>query len=193
MTLESRLVAAFEAVGVDVKALQAALNLKANLASPALTGTPTAPTAVSTTNTTQLATTAFVQTVNSSDTGSTATAVKLKTARTVNGTSFDGSANITTATWGTARNVTIGSATKSVNGSANVGWSLSEIGAEQALVAGTTAQYYRGDKTWQALNNAAVGLGNVDNTSDANKPVSTAQAAAIATATAIHPFLLIGA
>ena len=39
-----------------------ALALKAPLASPALTGTPTAPTAASTTNTTQLATTAFVQT-----------------------------------------------------------------------------------------------------------------------------------
>lgn len=44
-----------------------------------------------------------------------------------------------------------------------------------------------------ALAKADVGLSNVDNTSDANKPVSTAQAAAIATATAIHPFLLIGA
>ena len=40
--------------------ITAALNLKANLASPALTGTPTAPTASSGTNTTQLATTAFV-------------------------------------------------------------------------------------------------------------------------------------
>jgi hypothetical protein len=35
-------------------------NLKANLASPALTGTPTAPTATAGTNTTQIATTAFV-------------------------------------------------------------------------------------------------------------------------------------
>lgn len=42
-------------------AQQTALNLKANLASPALTGTPTAPTAVAGTNTTQIATTAFVQ------------------------------------------------------------------------------------------------------------------------------------
>lgn len=41
-------------------ATQTALNLKANLASPALTGTPTAPTATAGTNTTQLATTAFV-------------------------------------------------------------------------------------------------------------------------------------
>lgn len=39
-----------------------ALALKADLASPALTGTPTAPTAIAGTNTTQLATTAFVTT-----------------------------------------------------------------------------------------------------------------------------------
>lgn len=45
---------------------------------------------------------------------------------------------------------------------------------ENKLLPGTTSQYYRGDKTWVALNKAAVGLGNVDNTSDANKPVSTA-------------------
>lgn len=38
-----------------------ALNLKADLASPAFTGTPTAPTAATGTNTTQVATTAFVQ------------------------------------------------------------------------------------------------------------------------------------
>ena len=40
---------------------QAALDLKAPLASPALTGTPTAPTATGGTSSTQLATTAFVQ------------------------------------------------------------------------------------------------------------------------------------
>jgi len=53
--------------------------------------------------------------------------------------------------------------------------------AEPAITAGTATQYWRGDKSWQTLNKAAVGLGNVDNTSDANKPVSTAQAAALAT------------
>jgi hypothetical protein len=47
------------AVG-EVTGLQAALDTKAPLASPALTGTPTAPTAVAGTNTTQLATTGFV-------------------------------------------------------------------------------------------------------------------------------------
>jgi hypothetical protein len=40
--------------------VQTQLNAKAPLASPALTGTPTAPTAAVTTNTTQIATTAFV-------------------------------------------------------------------------------------------------------------------------------------
>ena len=44
----------------DVTGLQAALDAKAALASPALTGTPTAPTAVADTSTTQIATTAFV-------------------------------------------------------------------------------------------------------------------------------------
>ncbi len=41
-------------------AQQAALDKKANLASPILTGTPTAPTAAESTNTQQIATTAFV-------------------------------------------------------------------------------------------------------------------------------------
>lgn len=49
---------------------------------------------------------------------------------------------------------------------------------EDTITAGTTSQYYRGDKTFQTLDKAAVGLGNVDNTSDVNKPVSTAQALA---------------
>ena len=66
---------------------------------------------------------------SSSAGGNANAAVKLATARTINGTNFDGSANITTANWGTARNLTIGNTAKSVNGSANVSWSLSEIGA----------------------------------------------------------------
>lgn len=60
------------------------------------------------------------------------TATKLATARSINGTNFDGSGSITTATWGTARNITIGSTKKSVNGGADVSWSLSEIGAAAA-------------------------------------------------------------
>ncbi|MBO9586635.1 MAG: tail fiber domain-containing protein [Flavobacterium sp.] len=55
-------------------------------------------------------------------------ATKLTTARTINGVSFDGSANIT-----------IADSTK-----------------ENNITAGTTAQYWRGDKTWQALTTANV-------------------------------------
>ena len=50
---------------------------------------------------------------------------------------------------------------------------------EGVITAGTTAQYWRGDKTWQTLNKSAVGLGNVDNTSDLNKPISTATQTAL--------------
>ena len=46
----------------DVNGLQTTLNAKAPLASPTLTGTPVAPTATAGTNTTQIATTAFVAT-----------------------------------------------------------------------------------------------------------------------------------
>ena len=50
---------------------------------------------------------------------------------------------------------------------------------ENTITAGTTAQYYRGDKTFQTLDKTAVGLGNVDNTSDANKPISSATQTAL--------------
>ena len=51
-------------------AQQSALDLKANLASPTFTGTPLAPTATTGTNTTQIATTAFVQSqIGELDTG----------------------------------------------------------------------------------------------------------------------------
>jgi hypothetical protein len=56
-------------------------------------------------------------------------ATQLQTARLINGTSFNGTADITTANWGTARTLTIGNTGKSVNGSGNVAWSLAEIGA----------------------------------------------------------------
>ncbi|GBR77264.1 hypothetical protein NO2_1672, partial [Candidatus Termititenax persephonae] len=88
-------------------------------------------------------------------------------------------------------------------------------GKEATITAGTAAQYWRGDKTWQTMNDshthdtryytetevdtmlstvyahtsnknnphgvtkAQVGLGSADNTSDANKPVSTATQTAL--------------
>jgi hypothetical protein len=50
---------------------------------------------------------------------------------------------------------------------------------EDTITATTSADYYRGDKTFATLDKAAVGLSNVDNTSDADKPVSTATQTAL--------------
>jgi hypothetical protein len=214
----------------NFKSLNDELITKAPLVSPGLSGVPTAPTATAGTNTTQLATTAFVQTglssrqpldatltalsgvstaanqliySTASDTFSTtsitsfgrsliddtdaptarttlglgtaavqsddrythrsnnlsdlanvatarsnlglgnvdntsdvnksvASAAQLTTARSINGTNFNGTGNITTNSWGTSRTITIGSTGKSVNGSADASWSLTEIGAAAA-------------------------------------------------------------
>jgi hypothetical protein len=62
----------------------------------------------------------------------TGSAASLTTARAINGTNFNGTAAITTANWGTARNITIGSTTRSVNGSTTYSWSLADIGAAPA-------------------------------------------------------------
>lgn len=67
--------------------------------------------------------TACSTTLRVSITGNAATATKLQTARTINGTSFDGTANIVTAYWGTARTISLSGAvtgSASVNGSQNV-------------------------------------------------------------------------
>ena len=101
-----------------ITGLDTALASYAPLASPALTGTPTVPTAATNTNTTQAASTAFVVAQiaedaptkagtgasgtwdisvtgsSASTTGNAATSTTLETARTINGVSFDGSADI---------------------------------------------------------------------------------------------------
>lgn len=89
-------------------------------------------------------------------TDNVASATKLQTARTINGTSFNGTANITTANWGTARNLTIGGAVKSVNGSANVSFSLNEINAaygRNVTYTGTTTA-----QGWYRLASTGIGI-----------------------------------
>lgn len=103
--------------------------------------------------------------------GNATTSTKLATARSINGTNFDGSGNITTATWGTARTLTIGNTGKSVNGVGNVSWSLSEIGAAASnhthsylpLSGGTMTGNisYRGSKATYKM------IEFIDNSSDA--------------------------
>lgn len=60
--------------------------------------------------------------------GNASSATTLATPRLINGTSFNGSADIVTTNWGTVRTITIGGAAKFVDGSANVTWTLGELG-----------------------------------------------------------------
>jgi hypothetical protein len=66
---------------------------------------------------------------------------------------------------------------KTINSTSVLG--SGNVAVEPTITATTSADYYRGDKTFATLNKTAVALGNVDNTSDANKPVSTATQTAL--------------
>ena len=79
----------------------------------------------------------------------------------------------------TGKQDTLVSATniKTINSTSVLG--SGNIAVEPTITATTSADYYRGDKTFATLNKTAVGLGNVDNTTDANKPVSTATQTAL--------------
>ncbi len=97
-------------------------------------------------------------TIKAALTGNANTATALQTARTINGTSFNGSANIVTSYWGTARNIKIGEVTKSVNGSANVEFTRNDMkvaaGAEVSYVGTTTAN------SWYRIASSPVGIAN---------------------------------
>lgn len=81
--------------------------------------------------------------------GNASSATQLQTTRTINNTSFNGTANIITANWGTSRTLTIGSTGKSVNGSTNVSWTLTEIGALAYVAPGTSGNVLTSNgSTW---------------------------------------------
>jgi hypothetical protein len=62
------------------------------------------------------------------------------------------------------RTLSIPAATAVANGYlSSTDWSTFNA-KEPAITAGTTSQYWRGDKSWQTLDKSAVGLGNVENT-----------------------------
>jgi hypothetical protein len=94
---------------------------------------------------------------------------------TINGVTYDLSANrtwtidTTSATWGNITGV--------LSNQTDLQTALNS--KEPTITAGLISQYWRGDKSWQTLDKTAVGLGNVDNTSDANKPISTATQTAL--------------
>lgn len=76
---------------------------------------------------------------------------QLANARNINGTSFNGTGDITTNSWGTSRTITIGNAGKSINGSQNVSYSLTEIGAAPVSHTHTLAQLSDLNTAWTSL------------------------------------------
>jgi hypothetical protein len=111
--------------------VQTQLNAKAPLASPALTGTPTAPTAAVTTNTTQIATTAFVNAEIANDAPT----------KTGGGASGTWSINVTGSSGSTTGNAaTVTTVTSAQVGSATAGFTTASVGtfAFAAQVSGST-------------------------------------------------------
>lgn len=90
-------------------------------------------------------------------TGNAGTATKLKTARSINGVEFDGS-----------KDITIDVGPNTLAGQTDV--SIATPAAGQSLVYDATSKKWVNKK----LAKADVGLGNVDNTADANKVVKSA-------------------
>ena len=133
------------AIGVETTRATAAEALKAPLVSPNLSGLPTAPTAVSTDNSTLLATTAYVTNrINSLINAAPAALDTLGEIATQLAADESAAAALTTAV---------------------------------SLKAPLASPTFTG--TVSGITKAMVGLGSVDNTADAAKPVSTATATAI--------------
>jgi len=140
----------------------------ARLASPTFTGTPSAPLAVTGTNTTQLATTSFVQQeLNILTTGAPAALNTLDELAAALGDDTNYAATITTALGNKApiASPTFTGTVTIPSGASISGFAPLASPTFTGTVAGVTSTH--------------VGLGNVDNTSDANKPVSTATQTAL--------------
>lgn len=92
-------------------------------------------------------------------TDNVASATKLQTARTINGTSFDGTANITTAKWGTARTLAIAAASKSIDGSTNITISRADMNVsagDESIFTGTTVA-----NTWYRIASSPANISSI--------------------------------
>jgi hypothetical protein len=143
-------------------ATQTALDLKAPLASPTFTGTPSLPTGTTAItqsagdNSTKLATTEFVTT-------------KLASGAPDATTTATGKIQLAGDLGGTASSPTVPGLALKAN--------TTDVNSSLALKAPINNPTFTG--TVGGITNSMVGLGNVDNTSDANKPVSTATQTAL--------------
>jgi hypothetical protein len=126
-------------------ATQTALDMKAPLASPTLTGIPLAPTAEASVNSTQIATTAFVQTAVNNLVGGAPTLLN-----------------------------TLNELALAINSDASFATHVTTLIGTKAPIDSPT---FTG--TVSGISKSMVELGDVDNTSDANKPISNATQTAL--------------
>ncbi len=170
---------------------QAALNLKAPLASPQFSGIPIAPTATPDINTTQIATTAFVHSAVSNLIDNAPQALDtLKELSSALGADANFATTVAT-TIATKAPLASPAFTGTVTGISKVMVGLENVdNTTDALKPVSAAQLAALDLkaplaspaftgTVTGISKAMVGLENVDNTTDALKPVSAAQLAAL--------------
>jgi len=165
---------------LDAKLASAtAASTYAPLASPALTGVPTAPTAAPNTDTTQVATTAFAKAeADAAQAAAEATAASALTAaintEVSNRNTAIGTAVSNLVDGAPALLNTLDELAQALADSPDTVSNLSTLVGTKAPLASPT---FTG--TVSGITSTMVGLGNVDNTSDANKPVSTATQTAL--------------
>ena len=188
----------------NISAVDASLNLKADLASPTLTGTPSAPTAAASTNSTQIATTEFVKTAvanlvasapstldtlnelalalgsDASFSTTVSNAIGLKAP--INNPTFTGTVvGITKSMVGLGNADDTSDANKPVStatqSALDLKASINNVDASLNLKANIASPTFTG--TVSGITKSMVGLGNADDTSDANKPISTATQTAL--------------
>jgi hypothetical protein len=158
----------------------------------------------------------ITNTVAANVTGNAGTATALQTARTIGGVSFNGTANInlpgvnqagnqnttgSAASLTTARTFTIGSTGKTFNGTADVAWTLTEIGVNNATLTLATSGIATGSQTFTAnqgtnatftVNVPATNLGYTTAASNGTVTSSTGTNATIPAATTSLAGLMTG-
>ncbi len=188
----------------SISAVDASLNLKADLASPTLTGTPSAPTAAASTNSTQIATTEFVKTAvanlvasapatldtlnelalalgsDASFSTTVSNAIGLKAP--INNPTFTGTVGgITKSMVGLGNADDTSDANKPISNATqnalDLKASIINVDASLNLKANLASPTFTG--TVSGITKSMIGLGNADDTSDANKPISTAAQSAL--------------